>query len=65
MFTGCGTAMVTPFHEDLSLDESTLRSLVRRQARPRSSGTSSTKASLRLATSFATRVVRVVRGAGA
>lgn len=31
MFTGCGTAMVTPFREDLSLDESTLRSLIRRQ----------------------------------
>ena len=31
MFTGCGTAMVTPFHEDFSLDESTLRSLVKRQ----------------------------------
>jgi 4-hydroxy-tetrahydrodipicolinate synthase len=31
MFTGCGTALVTPFHQDLSLDESTLRSLVRRQ----------------------------------
>ena len=31
MFTGCGTAMVTPFHEDFSLDESALRSLVKRQ----------------------------------
>ena len=31
MFTGCGTAMVTPFKKDLSLDESTLRKLVRRQ----------------------------------
>jgi 4-hydroxy-tetrahydrodipicolinate synthase len=31
MFTGCGTALVTPFNEDLSLDESTLRRLVRRQ----------------------------------
>ncbi len=31
MFTGCGTAMVTPFHQDLSLDEQTLRRLVRRQ----------------------------------
>ena len=31
MFTGCGTAMVTPFNEDLSLDESTLRKLIRRQ----------------------------------
>ena len=31
MFTGCGTALVTPFLADLSLDEATLRSLVRRQ----------------------------------
>ena len=31
MFTGCGTALVTPFTKDLSLDEPTLRSLVRRQ----------------------------------
>jgi 4-hydroxy-tetrahydrodipicolinate synthase len=31
VFRGCGTAMVTPFREDLSLDESTLRSLIRRQ----------------------------------
>jgi len=31
MFTGCGTALVTPFKNDLSLDESTLRNLVRRQ----------------------------------
>ena len=31
MFTGCGTAMVTPFHRDGSLDEGTLRRLVRRQ----------------------------------
>ncbi len=31
MFTGCGTALVTPFRRDLSLDESTLRRLVRRQ----------------------------------
>ena len=30
-FTGCGTAMVTPFRKDLSLDEETLRRLVRRQ----------------------------------
>ena len=30
-FVGCGTAMVTPFRKDLSLDESTLRVLVRRQ----------------------------------
>ena len=31
MFTGCGTAMVTPFRMDGSLDESTLRKLIRRQ----------------------------------
>jgi len=31
MFTGTGTAMVTPFRRDGSLDESTLRALVRRQ----------------------------------
>src|ERR1017187_9841401 len=31
MFTGCGTAMVTPFRGDESLDESTLRKLIRRQ----------------------------------
>jgi 4-hydroxy-tetrahydrodipicolinate synthase len=31
MFTGCGTAMVTPFRQDGSLDETTLRKLVRRQ----------------------------------
>ena len=31
MFTGCGTALVTPFQRDQSLDESTLRKLVRRQ----------------------------------
>jgi 4-hydroxy-tetrahydrodipicolinate synthase len=31
MFTGCGTAMVTPFHRDGSLDEATLRLLVQRQ----------------------------------
>jgi len=31
MFTGCGTALVTPFTKDGSLDESTLRKLVRRQ----------------------------------
>ncbi len=30
-FIGCGTALVTPFRKDLSLDEDTLRSLVRRQ----------------------------------
>src|SRR3954462_15453686 len=31
MFTGCGTALVTPFKKDLSLDEPTLRRLIRRQ----------------------------------
>lgn len=31
MFTGCGTALVTPFQRDLSLDESALRKLVQRQ----------------------------------
>lgn len=31
MFTGCGTAMVTPFRRDQSLNEETLRTLVRRQ----------------------------------
>jgi 4-hydroxy-tetrahydrodipicolinate synthase len=31
MFTGCGTALVTPFLQDLTLDENTLRKLVRRQ----------------------------------
>jgi 4-hydroxy-tetrahydrodipicolinate synthase len=31
MFTGCGTALVTPFRRDLCLDEPTLRKLVRRQ----------------------------------
>ena len=31
MFTGCGTAMVTPFHGDGSLDERTLRNLIQRQ----------------------------------
>ncbi|MDP9147601.1 MAG: 4-hydroxy-tetrahydrodipicolinate synthase [Acidobacteriota bacterium] len=30
-FTGCGTALVTPFCRDHSLDEDTLRALVRRQ----------------------------------
>jgi len=30
-FIGCGTALVTPFHSDLSLDEASLRKLVRRQ----------------------------------
>src|ERR1700682_2939328 len=31
MFTGCGTAMVTPFRQDGSLDEATLRALINRQ----------------------------------
>ncbi|HEY7303827.1 MAG TPA: 4-hydroxy-tetrahydrodipicolinate synthase [Bryobacteraceae bacterium] len=31
MFTGCGTALVTPFRTDRSLDEKTLSALVRRQ----------------------------------
>ena len=31
MFTGCGTALVTPFRRDLGLDEERLRALVRRQ----------------------------------
>ena len=31
MFTGCGTALVTPFQSDLSVDEEALRRLVRRQ----------------------------------
>jgi 4-hydroxy-tetrahydrodipicolinate synthase len=31
MFTGCGTALITPFRADLSLDEDALRRLVRRQ----------------------------------
>jgi 4-hydroxy-tetrahydrodipicolinate synthase len=31
MFTGCGTALVTPFRSDQSLDEGALRRLVRRQ----------------------------------
>jgi 4-hydroxy-tetrahydrodipicolinate synthase len=30
-FTGCGTALVTPFQPDLSLDEAALRKLVQRQ----------------------------------
>src|ERR1700688_1967759 len=30
-FVGCGTALVTPFRKDLSLDEETLRHLARRQ----------------------------------
>jgi 4-hydroxy-tetrahydrodipicolinate synthase len=31
MFKGCGTALVTPFRQDLTLDESAMRPLVRRQ----------------------------------
>jgi 4-hydroxy-tetrahydrodipicolinate synthase len=31
MFTGCGTALVTPFRQDESLDEPVLRRLIRRQ----------------------------------
>ncbi|HVT17669.1 MAG TPA: 4-hydroxy-tetrahydrodipicolinate synthase [Thermoanaerobaculia bacterium] len=31
MFRGCGTALVTPFRSDLTLDEEALRRLVRRQ----------------------------------
>ncbi len=31
MFTGCGTALVTPFRRDLAVDEPKLRSLVNRQ----------------------------------
>src|SRR5260370_34425393 len=31
LFTGCGTELVTPFRKDGSLDESTLRSLIKRQ----------------------------------
>ncbi len=31
MLTGCGTALVTPFKKDLSLDEAALRRLARRQ----------------------------------
>jgi 4-hydroxy-tetrahydrodipicolinate synthase len=31
MFTGCGTALVTPFRHDLTIDEGALRGLVRRQ----------------------------------
>jgi 4-hydroxy-tetrahydrodipicolinate synthase len=31
MFSGCGTALITPFRRDLSVDEETLRRLVRRQ----------------------------------
>src|SRR5271163_4596946 len=31
MFTGCGTALVTPFARDFTVDEESLRRLVRRQ----------------------------------
>src|SRR6266705_521285 len=31
MFTGCGTAMVTPFARDFTVDEEALRRLIRRQ----------------------------------
>ena len=31
MFKGCGTALITPFAKDGSLDEAALRRLVRRQ----------------------------------
>ena len=31
-FKGCGTAMITPFQKDLSLDEQSLRKLIRRQS---------------------------------
>jgi 4-hydroxy-tetrahydrodipicolinate synthase len=31
MFTGCGTALVTPFARDFTVDEETLRHLIRRQ----------------------------------
>src|SRR5580658_5246138 len=31
MFTGCGTALVTPFSSDGALDEAAMRNLVRRQ----------------------------------
>ena len=33
MFSGCGTALVTPFKSDLSLDEAAMRKLVERQIR--------------------------------
>src|SRR5581483_2496101 len=35
MFTGCGTALVTPFRSDRSVDEAALRALVRRQIEAR------------------------------
>ena len=31
MFTGCGTALVTPFRSDTKLDESAVGALTRRQ----------------------------------
>src|SRR5579872_4061133 len=31
MFTGCGTALVTPFARDFTVDEPTLRRLIKRQ----------------------------------
>ena len=31
MFTGCGTALITPFSADGSLDEAAMRRLVKRQ----------------------------------
>src|SRR6185369_3364964 len=31
MFTGCGTALVTPFRRDQTIDEAALRRLIRRQ----------------------------------
>src|SRR5258708_20935504 len=31
MFTGCGTAIVTPFARDFTIDEEALRRLIRRQ----------------------------------
>src|SRR5437870_3349416 len=31
MFTGCGTALVTPFARDFTVDEETLRKIIRRQ----------------------------------
>src|ERR1700736_3625222 len=33
MFTGCGTALMTPFKSDLSLDEAATRRLIQRQIR--------------------------------
>ena len=31
MYSGCGTALVTPFQDDLTLDEKAMRALVKRQ----------------------------------